>query len=214
MRRRKYMKQRFFKCETCGNIYAVVKDAGVPLMCCGKKMQEIIPGSVEASVEKHLPVFTIEGGKVYVVVGEVEHPMTDEHYIEWISIQTKQGNQRKCLKPGDKPAVCFSICDKDEVEAVYAYCNLHGLWVAENKIEPVCELKPVDTDTNENYTVCKCNNVSYFDILDAAQANNNISSLLAVFDNVKNTTHCSTGCGGCHQKVLDIISNIMNGAEI
>lgn len=85
------------------------------------------------------------------------------------------------------------------------------MWVAENKIEPVCELKPVDTDTNENYTVCKCNNVSYFDILDAAQANNNISSLLAVFDNVKNTTHCSTGCGGCYNKVITILSDIMSG---
>mgnify|MGYP006330068653 FL=1 len=89
------MKQRFFRCEKCGNIYAVVKDTGIPVMCCGQKMTEIIPGSVEASVEKHLPVFTVEGSKVYVVVGDVEHPMAAEHYIEWISIQTKFGNQRK-----------------------------------------------------------------------------------------------------------------------
>ena len=205
------MKQRFFRCEKCGNIYAVVKNTGIPVMCCGQKMTEIIPGSVEASVEKHLPVFTVEGSKVYVVVGDVEHPMAAEHYIEWISIQTKFGNQRKCLEPGDKPAACFSICDKDEVEAVYAYCNLHGLWVAENKAEPVCDLKQVDTETNENYVVCKCNKVSYFDILDAAHKEDNLDSLLSVFDSVKNTTHCSTGCGGCYSKVITIISDIMNG---
>lgn len=205
------MKQRFFRCEHCGNIYAVVKDSGVPVMCCGQKMKEIVPGSVDAAVEKHLPVFSIDGGKVYVVVGEVEHPMSEEHSIEWISIQTKFGNQRKCLEPGDKPAACFSICDNDEVEAVYAYCNLHGLWVSEYKEQPVCDLKPVDTDTNENYIVCKCNKVSYFDILDAARDNANIESLLSVFDNVKNTTHCSTGCGGCYNKVITILSDIMNG---
>ena len=103
------------------------------------------------------------------------------------------------------------ICEGDEIEAVYAYCNLHGLWVAENKTEPVCDLKPVDTDTNENYVVCKCNKVSYFDILDAAHKEENLDSLLSVFDSVKNTTHCSTGCGGCYSKVITIISDIMNG---
>ena len=66
--------------------------------------------------------------KVMVTVGSVEHPMLPEHYIEWVSLQTKQGNQRKALKPGDAPKVCFAICEGDEVEAVYAYCNLHGLW--------------------------------------------------------------------------------------
>lgn len=126
------MKQRFFKCDHCGNIYAVVKDSGVPVMCCGQKMAEIIPASVDASVEKHTPVFKIDGNKVSVIVGSVEHPMEDKHYIEWISLQTKSGNQRKCLLPGEKPEACFLICERDEIEAVYAYCNLHGLWIAEN----------------------------------------------------------------------------------
>ena len=67
---------------------------------------------------------------IYVKVGEAEHPMLPEHYIEWISLQTKQGNQRKELAPGEKPESCFAICEGDEVEAVYAYCNLHGLWKA------------------------------------------------------------------------------------
>ena len=100
-------------------------------MCCGQKMTEIIPGTTEASTEKHIPVFTVENNKVLVTVGEVEHPMTEEHYIEWVSLQTKQGNQRKALKPGDKPQTCFALCEGDEVEAVYAYCNLHSLWKAE-----------------------------------------------------------------------------------
>ena len=124
------MKQRFFRCEHCGNIVAIVNDAGVPVMCCGAKMVELIPGTTEASTEKHIPVFTVDGNKVYVVVGEVEHPMTDDHYIQWISIQTKQGNQRKQLSAGAEPKVSFLIEADDEVEAVYAYCNLHGLWKA------------------------------------------------------------------------------------
>lgn len=124
------MNQKFLICKHCGNIVAAVKESGVPIVCCGEKMSEIIPGEIEASLEKHIPEFKVEGNKVYVTVGSVEHPMAPEHYIEWVSIQTKQGNQRKQLQPGQEPKVCFSICDCDEVEAVYAYCNLHGLWVA------------------------------------------------------------------------------------
>lgn len=124
------MEQRFFICTHCGNIIAMVRDKGVPVVCCGEKMKEIIPGTTDAAKEKHVPVYTVEQNKVSVKVGSVEHPMTAEHYIEWISIQTKQGNQRKCLNPGDKPEACFMICDGDEVEAVYAYCNLHSLWKA------------------------------------------------------------------------------------
>lgn len=124
------MDQKFLICEHCGNIVAAVKESGVPVMCCGQKMKEIIPGSVEASHEKHIPEFVVEGNKVIVTVGSVEHPMLPEHYIEWVSIQTKQGNQRKQLTPGSAPKVCFSLCEGDSVEAVYAYCNLHGLWVA------------------------------------------------------------------------------------
>ena len=93
-------------------------------------MKEIVPGTVDASLEKHVPVFEVKGGKVFVTVGAVPHPMLPEHYIEWVSIQTKYGNQRKELKPGDEPKVCFSICEGDEVLAVYAYCNLHSLWKA------------------------------------------------------------------------------------
>lgn len=124
------MEQKFFICEHCGNIIAMVKNAGVPVMCCGQKMTELVPGTTDASVEKHVPEYKVEGSKVVVTVGSVEHPMQEEHYIEWVSLQTKSGNQRKALKPGQEPKVCFAICDGDEVEAVYAYCNLHGLWKA------------------------------------------------------------------------------------
>lgn len=124
------MEQRFFICKHCGNIIAMVKDTGVPVMCCGQAMTEIIPGTTDASVEKHVPVYSVEGDKVNVNVGESDHPMVEEHFIEWISLQTKQGNQRKQLLPGNAPKACFKLCDGDEVEAVYAYCNLHSLWKA------------------------------------------------------------------------------------
>lgn len=124
------MEQKFYICEHCGKIIAVVKESGVPVMCCGQKMKEIIPGTTEAAAEKHIPVFTVEDNIVTVKIGEAEHPMLPEHYIEWVSIQTKQGNQRKILKPGDKPEVCFALCEGDKIEAVYAYCNLHSLWKA------------------------------------------------------------------------------------
>ena len=94
-------------------------------------MTQIIPGTSDAAVEKHVPVFTVEGNLVKVSVGSVEHPMLPEHFIQWISLQTKQGNQRKVLNPGDKPEAVFALCEGDEVEAVYAYCNLHSLWKAE-----------------------------------------------------------------------------------
>lgn len=124
------MEQKFYICEHCGKIIAVVKESGVPVMCCGQKMKEIIPGTTDAAVEKHVPVYEVKDNKVYVTVGATEHPMLPEHYIEWISLQTKQGNQRKVLKPGDAPKACFALCDDDVVEAVYAYCNLHSLWKA------------------------------------------------------------------------------------
>lgn len=124
------MEQKFYICGHCGNIITMVKDAGVPVTCCGQKMAEIIPGTTEAAAEKHIPVYQVEGNLVKVRVGSVDHPMLPEHYIEWISLQTKQGNQRKVLRPGDAPAACFALCDGDEVEAVYAYCNLHSLWKA------------------------------------------------------------------------------------
>ena len=124
------MEQKFYKCEHCGNIIAMVKNTGVSVVCCGEKMKEIFPGTVDASLEKHVPVFEVKDNVVYVTVGAVMHPMEEKHFIEWISLQTNAGNQRKVLKPGTEPKAAFAICEGETVEAVYAYCNLHGLWKA------------------------------------------------------------------------------------
>ena len=121
---------KFYICKKCGKIIAIVKETAVPTMCCGSAMEEIIPGTTDAAVEKHVPVFEVKDGIVTVTVGSVEHPMLPEHYIEWIAIKTKNGNQRKELKAGDVPKATFAIIDGDEVEEVYAYCNLHSLWKA------------------------------------------------------------------------------------
>lgn len=121
---------RFYVCEHCGNIVGMIHDAGVPMMCCGQKMKQLEPGTVEASAEKHMPVVTREGDIVKVCVGSVAHPMTEEHAISWVYLQTDRGGQRKCLEVGAEPVVSFALLDETPV-AVYAYCNLHGLWMAE-----------------------------------------------------------------------------------
>ena len=124
------MDLKFYRCNHCGQIVAVVKKTGVPVVCCGEQMQEIIPGTTDAAVEKHVPVYEVKGNIVTVSIGSVAHPMIEEHYIEWVALQTKAGNQRKALTPGSEPKVSFAITDGDEVVGVYAYCNLHGLWKA------------------------------------------------------------------------------------
>lgn len=121
---------RFFICRHCGNLIEMVKNAGVPVMCCGQKMEELIPNTVEASNEKHLPAVSVNGGEVLVAVGSVEHPMVAEHFIEWVVLETENGSQRKFLQPGEKPEVSFLLNGEKPV-AVYAYCNIHGLWKTE-----------------------------------------------------------------------------------
>ncbi|MBQ2324199.1 MAG: desulfoferrodoxin FeS4 iron-binding domain-containing protein [Oscillospiraceae bacterium] len=121
---------KFYRCVHCGQIVAIVKETGAPLVCCGEKMEEIVPGTTDAAHEKHVPVYEVRDNKVFVTVGAVAHPMLDVHYIEWIAIKTTNGAQRKLLKPGDEPKACFSLCEGEEVQAVYAYCNLHSLWKA------------------------------------------------------------------------------------
>lgn len=124
------MEMRFYSCSVCGQIIAIVEGTGAPLVCCGREMEEMIPGSSGASAEKHVPVIKTEGGRVIVSVGAVPHPAEEAHRIRWVSLQTKYGNQRKALGPDTEPKICFKICGGDEVLAAYAYCNLHGLWKA------------------------------------------------------------------------------------
>ena len=122
------MEPKFFICKRCGNIIAMVKPSGVPVVCCGQPMSELVPGTVDASLEKHVPVIAQDGNTVTVTVGSVEHPMVPEHFIEWILLATTSGNQRKILKPGDAPKAVFALTEGESVIAAYAYCNLHSLW--------------------------------------------------------------------------------------
>lgn len=122
------MELKFYSCEICGKIIAMVKDTGVPTICCGQPMKEIVPGSVDAAAEKHVPVVSVDGNIVTVEVGSVPHPMAEEHYIEWIVLSTKEGMQCKELNPGDEPKAEFALTDGDEVIGALAYCNLHSLW--------------------------------------------------------------------------------------
>lgn len=119
--------KKFYICAHCGNIMGVVKDGGVTPVCCGEKMRELKPNTTDAAGEKHVPVVSVENGVVTVKVGSVTHPMADEHYIEWIYLETEKGGQRKALKPGEAPEAKFTLVD-DQPLGAYAYCNLHGLW--------------------------------------------------------------------------------------
>ena len=122
---------KYYICEHCGNIIEYVKESGVPVMCCGQKMTEIIPGTSDGAHEKHVPVVTVDGDKVVVEVGSVEHPMTKEHHIEWIVIETEKGCQKVKLTPEQEPKAEFLLTEGDKLLATYEYCNLHGLWKAE-----------------------------------------------------------------------------------
>ena len=122
------MEQKFYVCETCGNIIEMIKPSGVPVVCCGKPMKELVAGTTDASVEKHVPVVVQNGNQVVVSVGSVTHPMTPEHFIEWVVVETANGVQRKHLMPTDEPKAVFELAEGEVVDAVYAYCNLHGLW--------------------------------------------------------------------------------------
>ena len=122
--------KKFFVCKHCGNMIGLLHDAGVPMMCCGEKMVELVPNTTDAAQEKHVPVATVEGNKVVVNVGSVDHPMVAEHWIQWVYLETDKGGHRKVLNPGEKPNVVFALTEDEKPLAVYEYCNLHGLWVA------------------------------------------------------------------------------------
>ena len=117
---------KFYICETCGNIITHVQASGVPVFCCGKKMTELVPGTTDAAVEKHVPVYTVEGNTVTVQVGSVEHPMAPEHHIAFIYVEFASGGGR-LINLTDKPVAEVCVCG-EKVVAVYEYCNLHGLW--------------------------------------------------------------------------------------
>lgn len=121
-------KTKFYLCEHCKNLIGMVNDASVPVVCCGSKMTALVPNTTEAAGEKHLPIIEKNGNIVTVNIGSVDHPMTEEHSIQWVYIETKNGGQRKNLKTNEAPNVSFALTEDDEIIAAYAYCNLHGLW--------------------------------------------------------------------------------------
>lgn len=121
---------KIYRCEHCGNIVIKLKDSKVPVMCCGEKMKELVAGTTDAALEKHVPVVNVNGMEVEVSVGSVAHPMIDVHYIEFIILETNLGYQVKHLNPGEQPRAKFMLVENEAVVAVYEYCNLHGLWKA------------------------------------------------------------------------------------
>ena len=122
---------KFYVCKHCGNMVNMLHASGVPMICCGEKMTEIVANTTDAAQEKHVPVIAIDGNMVAINVGSVPHPMTEEHKIVWIYLQTEKGEQLNCVDDSDKPETSFMLTEGDKVIAAYAYCNLHGLWKAE-----------------------------------------------------------------------------------
>lgn len=122
----------FYRCMSCGNFvtFLTEKTACTPT-CCGKPMTELVPNTTDAAQEKHVPVVKVDGNHVTVTVGSTLHPMLDNHYIQFIVLETKQGFQKKDLKPGMKPEAVFMLAEGEEPKAAYEYCNLHGLWKAD-----------------------------------------------------------------------------------
>lgn len=118
-----------YKCEICGNMVEIVHEAGGQLVCCGKPMKLMTENTTDAATEKHVPVIEKVDGGVLVKVGSVEHPMQDNHYIEWIEVHTDNKVYRKYLNPGEKPEALFNI-NIEDVRFAREYCNLHGLWKA------------------------------------------------------------------------------------
>ncbi len=122
---------RVFRCDHCKNIITFLEDKGVPVMCCGQKMTELVANTVDAAKEKHVPQVTKNGNVLTVCVGEVEHPMLEEHHISFVALETSQGVQIKTTYPGEKPVATFALAEGETFVAAYEYCNLHGLWKTE-----------------------------------------------------------------------------------
>lgn len=130
--------QEFYRCEICGNIIVKLEDSGMKPYCCGRVMTLMEPGTVDASLEAHVPVWKMEGNKLIVTVGCKDHPMTESHQIKWIFIKTNKGSYTIFLTPKDRPEACIKLGHCERLCAVYSYCNLHGLWKADIDEEEDC----------------------------------------------------------------------------
>lgn len=119
----------FYECPLCGNIVIFENFSGNIPSCCGQEMVQLMPGTTDGDKEKHIPKCTVEDCKVKVMVGETIHPATADHYIDWIALETCRGYYKKFIPRGKDPRVCFHLGKEETPVAVYAYCNIHGLWV-------------------------------------------------------------------------------------
>ena len=117
---------KFFRCSHCGKVIVKVVDSDVPTVCCGEAMKELVANTTDAVTEKHLPVVEKGRCKTTVKIGSVPHPMTPEHYINFIVLGGDGGYIIKFLNPGDKPEATFPAGTYTEA---YSYCNLHSLWM-------------------------------------------------------------------------------------
>lgn len=124
---------KFYKCNVCGNLVITLNDSGLTPICCGRDMEDLEPGTTDGEVEKHVPIWMMDGCKVIVSVGSDPHPMTPEHYIQWIVLRTNKGIYAKSLTPEDEAEACFKLCKNEVVESIYEYCNRHGLWIGSDK---------------------------------------------------------------------------------
>lgn len=122
------MQVKFYKCMHCGNIAIKVYNSGVDLVCCGEPMVELVADSQDAALEKHVPDVTIDGDRIDVNIGSIDHPMMDEHYIQFVCLVKDSGYEIHPLDPGDAPHTVFHLGEGEKAVSVYEYCNLHGLW--------------------------------------------------------------------------------------
>ena len=122
-------RSQVYKCQLCGNIVEVVHAAAGQLVCCNQPMTLLAENTTDAATEKHVPVVELVDGNTKVTVGSVTHPMTDDHYIEWIELLIGDRVFRTYLSPGDSPEAVFEVVAEGTVAR--EYCNLHGLWRTE-----------------------------------------------------------------------------------
>jgi superoxide reductase len=121
-------RHQVYRCNVCGNVVEVVRDAAGTLVCCGQQMELLVENSTDAAGEKHVPVIEKADGGTKVRVGSVPHPMQAEHYIEWIQVIAGEQTYRQFLAPGQAPEAVFPVAPDGVVAR--EFCNLHGLWKA------------------------------------------------------------------------------------
>lgn len=138
--------QKFFRCKHCGNLVGFINNAGIPMVCCNEPMEELCPNTTEAATEKHIPEVSVNERLVHAKIGSVPHPMTEEHHIEFIYLQTENGGQMRRLKVGAEAHAMFAVLE-DKPMQVFAYCNLHGLWKMEIPCDCECDDDAADETT-------------------------------------------------------------------